>query len=70
MFCHRCYAELPSEPAGTCPKCGAAYVARTALRRPFPPIGNVIATLFLTSLVGLFVAGIVAVMQAAPFDGH
>ncbi len=71
MFCRRCYAELPSSlVGGTCPACGANYAERSSLRRPFPPVGNIVATLVGTTLVGLVAAAVVAIFQSAPFDGH
>jgi hypothetical protein len=74
MYCQRCYADLRSAPEPWCPTCGLGFDPgdpKTFRPRPFPGKRRIILHLIATTLVGVAVAGIVALFQTAVLpSGH
>ena len=73
MFCKRCYADLSDASENRCPTCGRRFESNlpgTYLKRPFPPSGRIVFQIATTTLVGLAVAWVIAMFQAANASGH
>lgn len=74
MYCQRCYADLRSASEPWCPTCGLGFDPRdpgTFLSRPFPSKRRIVLHLIATTLVGVAVAGVVALFQTAMLpSGH